>query len=292
MSPVPAWSGVRDKRVLVTGGTGGIGLAGASVLAALGAELVLVARSEARAGAAVDQIRRSAGEHARVEVLMADLESLASVRRLAAEVLERYPRLEVLVNNAGAMFTSRQFTADGFERTWALNHLAPFLLTTLLLERIIASAPARIVTTSSDAHLRAAGIPLDDLRSERGYGARGFQRYGETKLANVMFTRALARRLPVGVTANCFHPGLVATGFNRNNGWLMEVPMLLLRPFSRTPARGAETLVWLCDSPDASEESGGYFVDQRRRDPSRAARDEEAAERLWSLSAEQTAGAK
>ncbi|HMC37445.1 MAG TPA: SDR family oxidoreductase [Actinomycetota bacterium] len=273
---------IRGKRVLITGGTNGIGLAAAEELSKLGAELVIVARNQARAGEAVRRIERATGPDASVDVLDADLSSQASVRRLAANVLDRYPRLDVLVNNAGAMYSPRQITEDGVELTWAVNHLAPFLLTNLLLDRLVQSAPARIVTTSSDAH-HGSRIPFDDLDAERSY--RAFRRYGQTKLANILFTSELARRVEgSGVTANCFHPGLVATRFNHNNGPLMSMAMLFLRPFSRTATKGAETLVWLVSSPDAADEQGGYFVDERRVTPSSAARDPDAARRLWEIS--------
>ncbi len=274
------WQGASGKRVLITGGTDGIGLAGAEALAKLGANLAIVARDERKAKRAVERIADSGGSGTTVDVLMADLASQAAVRRLASEVLERYPRLDVLVNNAGAMYTKRQVSPDGIELTWALNHLAPFLLTTLLQERIEASAPARIVTTSSDAH-KGAQIPFDDLDAERSY--RGWTRYGQTKLANILFTSELARRLGAssGVTANCFHPGVVATGFNRNNGSLMRAGMTAVRPFSRTPEEGADTLVWLVDSPDVDDLTGLYFVDRKPVAPSAAALDEDTARRLW-----------
>src|SRR5690348_10959376 len=184
-----AWSGVRDKRVLITGATQGIGLAAAQALARRGAQLTITARSAERGQAAASSIGDG------VDVLIADLASQESVRRLAAEVLSRYPRLDVLINNAGAVNSTRRLTADGIELTWAVNHLAPFLLTELLLERLRASAPARVITTASDAHQGAAGIPFDDLAGERAYGPFGFGRYAQTKLANILFTRELARRL-------------------------------------------------------------------------------------------------
>ena len=185
------------------------------------------------------------------------------------------------------MFTSRQLTDDGIERTWALNHLAPFLLTTLLLDRLKASAPARIITTSSDAH-KGKLIPFDDLNAERSWKGRGFTRYGETKLANIMFTRELARRLEgTGVTAYSFHPGLVATGFNRNNGALMSAAMTIIAPFSRSPRKAAQTLVWLADSPDVSKQSGGYYEDRALAVSSRQAQDPTLARRLWEISEEQ-----
>jgi NAD(P)-dependent dehydrogenase (short-subunit alcohol dehydrogenase family) len=281
---VQQWTGVAGKRVVITGATNGIGLAGAEELAARGARLTLVARSEARAAAAAARITAAARDGGSVEWAICDLSLQASVHALADELLERHDRIDVLVNNAGAMYTKRQLSGDGIELTWALNHLAAFLLSELLLERLRASAPARIVTTSSDAH-RGRQLPLDDLGAERSYAARGFRRYGETKLANILFTSELARRIDDRrVTANCFHPGLVASGFNRNNGPLASVAMTLARPFSRSPARGARTLVWLLDSPEVSGESGGYFADERRATPSEEAQDVAAARALWELS--------
>jgi len=269
------------KRVLITGATNGIGLAAAQELARRGAHLAIVARSEAKGAATAAQLP---GE---TDVLHADLSEQASVRSLASEALERYPRIDVLVNNAGAIFERRELTEDGIERTWALNHLAPFLLTNLLLERLKQSAPARVITTASDAH-KGAKVPFDDLGAERRYSARGYGRYGETKLANILFTKELARRLEgSGVTANCFHPGLVATGFNRNNGLLMSAAMLFAKPFSRDAKKGAETLVWLADSDDLPG-SGGYFLDMELATPTREAQDMDAARRLWEISEEQT----
>jgi NAD(P)-dependent dehydrogenase (short-subunit alcohol dehydrogenase family) len=282
---VVPWGGVAGKRVLITGGTRGIGLAAAIELARRGAQLTLVARSEARAADAVHRIQAAA--RVPVDVLIADLASQASVRQLAKVAQARYPRIHVLINNAGAIYAGRQLSPDGIELTWAVNHLAPFLLTTLLLPRLIDSAPARIVTTSSDAH-QGAQIPFDDLNAERSWRGFGFARYGETKLANILFTVELARRLAgTGVSANCFHPGFVATGFNRNNGVLMRVGMAISRPFARSASKGAETLVWLLDSEEAGETSGGYFFDEHLATPSVAAQDREAARHLWQVSEEQ-----
>jgi NAD(P)-dependent dehydrogenase (short-subunit alcohol dehydrogenase family) len=280
------WHGVQDKQVLITGGTSGIGLAAAAALGALGAKLAIVARSEARARDAVAHIKAVAGSRTKVDVLLAELSSQASVRRLADQALSRYARLDVLVNNAGAMYGTRQVSEEGIELSWAVNHLAPFLLTTLLLERLKKSAPARIITTSSDAHQFRGHIRFDDLNAERFYW--GFGRYGETKLANILFTTELARRLQgTGVTANCFHPGIVATGFNQNNGWLQSAIMSVVRPFSRTPKKGAETLVWLVNSPDVADQNGIYFVDCQAAVPSFAAQDMDAARRLWKVSERQ-----
>lgn len=276
------WTGIKGKRVVITGATNGIGLAAAEELAKRGANLTIVARSAARAGAAARSIGGT------VDAVVGDLELQSEVRRVAGELLSRYPRIDVLVNNAGAVLASREMTPGGVERMWALNHLAPFLLTTLLLDRLRENAAARIITTSSDAHERAQ-IPFDDMAAERGFGPGGFGRYGQTKLANILFTVELAKRLEgSGVEAFVFHPGFVATGFNRNNGILMSAGMLVASVFARSPSKGAETLVWLADSPEPDGQSGGYFVDCRRVTPSEAARDEDTARRLWDVSVEQT----
>jgi NAD(P)-dependent dehydrogenase (short-subunit alcohol dehydrogenase family) len=277
---------VQGKHILITGATNGIGLAAAQALAALGANVAIVGRNETRTRVAAAAIG-AAAKAATVTTFVADLASQSAVRKLAVEVLARCPKLDVLVNNAGAMYGTRQLSQDGIELTWAVNHLAPFLLTTLLLERLKASAPARIVTTASRAH-QGARVPFDDINAERGY--RSFGRYGETKLANILFTTELAQRLAgTAVTANCFHPGLVATGFNRNNGLLMDLGMTILRPMSRSAPKGAETLVWLGSSPAVADVSGGYFFDKQPKTPSAAAQDRQTGRRLWEISEQQCA---
>ena len=279
---------LRGRQVLITGATNGIGLAAAEALAARGANVAMVGRAESRTKAAEALVKAGAAPGVVVSTHLADLSSQAAVRKLAAEVVARYGKLDVLVNNAGAMYTTRQVSVDGIELTWAVNHLAPFLFTKLLLDRLKASPPARIITTASGAHLGAT-VPFDDLNAERSY--RGFGRYKETKLANILFTSELARRLEgSNVTAHSFHPGFVASGFNRNNGLLMDMAMLLLRPMSRNVQKGAETLVWLVTSPDVVRSNGRYYVDMQARLPSPEAQDIATARRLWEISEAQCAG--
>jgi NAD(P)-dependent dehydrogenase (short-subunit alcohol dehydrogenase family) len=279
---------MREKLVLITGATNGIGLAAAKALATLGAHVAIVGRNAVRTKVAAAEIQAQARKAARVTSFVADLASQVAVRRLAEDVLTRHARIDVLINNAGAMYRSRHLTQDGIELTWALNHLAPFLLTTLLLDRLIASAPSRIITTASEAH-RGADIPFADLNGENGYN--GFLKYRQTKLANILFTHELAQRLAgTGVICSSFHPGLVASGFNQNNGALMSLAMLVLRPLSRSVEKGAETLVWLAHAAKSEDINGGYFVDLTRREPSQQAQDTQAARRLWQSSERQCAG--
>ena len=273
------------KRVLVTGANTGIGKWTAIGLAERGASVVIHSRNPEKGRAAQDDIRRRSGS-SDVELLLADFSSLAEVRRLAAEVLERYPRLDVLVNNAGLISGRRAESTDGYELTFAVNHLAPFLLTNLLLDRIVASAPARIVTVSSRAHLRSA-IDFDDLDLRRGYQA--MDAYGRSKLANVLFTRELARRLEgTGVTANCLHPGVVRSDFGSSGdlGGVMGAGWAVMQPFLLSPKQGADTSIHLASSPDVAGISGEYFDRRRVARTSTHARDMAAAARLWQVSAE------
>ena len=274
------------KTVLITGATGGIGFIAARALAGMGAEVVLVGRDPVKTQASVEQIQRETGS-ANISALTADLSSLREVRALAATFQERYPRLDVLLNNAGAVFTTRLTTVDGYERTFALNHLAPFLLTNLLLDRLKADAPARVVTVSSMAH-RGQKLDFGDVnQTVRSYSP--WRAYGESKLANIMFTYALARRLEgTGVTANTLHPGFVATGFAKNNGPRWQVAMALVRPFAISPERGAQTSIYLASSPDVAGISGKYFIAEKPASSSKVSYDVAAQEQLWSLSEQMT----
>jgi len=266
--------------VLLTGATRGIGHAAAVQLAQRGAGLALVGRDPERV-AETAQAAREAG--AQVSEHVADLERMAEVRRLAAEIRERYERIDVLANNAGAMFTQRRVTPDGFEQTLALNHLAPFLLTRLLLDRLDGG---RVVTTASDAH-QGGELDLDDLQWERR-SFRPMRTYGTTKLCNILFTRELARRAPQ-IRANCFHPGVVRTGFGKNDGLLYKAGLMVISPFLRSPARGARSLVWLALSDEAARLTGAYVIDEKVREPSPAAQDDRLAAELWERSEALTA---
>jgi len=274
------------KSVLVTGGTGGIGRATAIGLAALGARVGITGRDQARTEAAAAGIRAAPGSPA-VDAFAADLSAQAGVRRLAARVLDTYPRLDVLVNNVGGFWAHRHVTADGLERTFALNHLAPFLLTNLLLDRLTASAPARIVTVSSAAHAQGR-LDFDDLQSERNYS--GQQAYSQSKLANVMFTYELARRLAgTGVTATAAHPGVVATSFGtEDQAAHLGIMIRVARPFMKTPAQGALTPVYLASSPQAEGVTGQYFAHRKPKASTKASYDTAAAARLWQASADLT----
>ncbi len=270
------------KSVLVTGGTGGIGRATAIGLAALGARVGITGRDPARTEAAAAGIRAMPGSPA-VNAFAADLSVQAGVRRLAAQVLDTYPRLDVPVNNAGGFWAHRHVTANGLEHTFALNHLAPFLLTNLLLDRLIASAPARIVTVSSGAHAKGR-IDFDDLQGERDYS--GQRAYSQSKLANVMFTYELARRLDgTGVTATVLHPGVVRTSFGaEDQAASLAVMIGVARLFMKTPAQGAATPIYLASSPEVEGITGRYFVNRKPKTSSKASYDTTATARPWQAS--------
>lgn len=266
--------GMRGRVCLVTGATMGIGRATALGLARMGARVGIVGRSRERGEAVQEEIARDAGASA-AELFLADLASQTEVRRLATEVRSRFGRLDVLVSNAGVYTRRRTVTVDGIETQLAVNHLAPFLLTGLLLDLLRESAPARVVVVSSEAH-HGARVRWDDLQGERGYN--GLRAYANTKLMNILFVRELARRAAgTGVTANAVHPGVVATEL-LFGGW---APLRLLRPFIRTPEQGAGTSVWLASSAELEGVTGRYFRDRREITPSCAALNDEAARRLW-----------
>lgn len=268
---------------LVTGATNGIGKATAQALARMGATVVVVGRNASRTALLVEEIRATSGNK-NVDSLLADLSSQQEVRRLAAEFKSRYSQLHVLLNNAGAVFMQRQVSVDGIEMTFALNHLAYFLLTTLLLDTIKASAPARIINVSSGAHVTGR-IEFDNLQGERGYSPRVYE---NSKLANILFTMELASRLEgSGVTVNALHPGFTATGFSKNNGRVMATLVSLVTPLvARSPAKGAQTSIHLASSPSVEGITGKYFFDSQVTPAAPQATDMVIARRLWDVSTE------
>jgi NAD(P)-dependent dehydrogenase (short-subunit alcohol dehydrogenase family) len=274
---------MRGKVCVITGATSGIGLVAAERLAAMGARLVMVGRDKARGEAAVARIKQRA-PGAELRIHYADLSRLVEMNHLAAEIAAIESRIDVLLNNAGAMFAARSVTEDGLERTFAVNHMAYFVLANRLKERLVAAAPARIVNTASDAH-RGNTLDFDDLQSARRY--RALTAYGRSKLANILFTRELARRLAgTGVTVNCLHPGFVATRIADNNGGIFRLGVGIAKSlFALSPEKGAETMVHLASSPEVAGVTGGYFAKSRPATPTAAAQDDAAARRLWEESA-------
>jgi len=265
---------------VVTGATSGIGKAAAAALARQGAEVIVVGRDPGRAEATAAAIQADGAPPPKVEI--ADLARLDQVRALAGRLNQTLDRIDVLINNDGLVLNERQVTPDGYEHVFAVNHLAPFLLTNLLRPKLTASAPARVITVSSDAHT-AARLDLDDPNLEHGWSS--WRSYSNSKLANILFTRELARRLDgTGVTANCLHPGVVRTGFGRDARPLMRVGITIARPFMLSPERGADTIVYLASSPDVAAKTGGYYVKREPREPSAAARDDGLARGLWETS--------
>jgi NAD(P)-dependent dehydrogenase (short-subunit alcohol dehydrogenase family) len=277
---------MQGKTVLITGGTNGIGKSTALGLAKLGATIVIVGRDPQKSAHVVEEIRTASGNPL-VNSLQADLSSQQEIRRLASEVKTKYPRLDVLINNAGAIFAQRQLTVDGIEKTFALNHLAYFLLTNLLLDRIHSSAPARIINVSSLAH-RLGSIRFDNLQGEKSYTRMGA--YSSSKLANILFTVELARRLEgTGVTANALHPGYIDSGFGKNNpdrglgAFLMGAASSI---FAHSPEVGAQTSIFLASSPDMEGVSGHYFSNSRISRTAGPATDVALAKSLWDISAQ------
>ena len=274
---------MNGKTVVITGATSGIGQVTAEALAGMGARIVVIARDRARGEATMARLRGK-GPAADHKIHYADLSRLSEMKQVGQEIAAAEPRIDVLMNNAGAMFRRRELTEDGLERTLATNHLSYFVLTHVLCGRLMASEPARIINTSSHAH-RSGRLDFNDLQMRNGY--RGFRAYGRSKLCNILFTRELARRLTgSGVTANSLHPGFVNTRFGEagNDGFGSQV-LRLLKRFALTPEKGAETLIYLASSPEPAQISGAYFYRCRETGTSPQARDDEVARRLWQESA-------
>lgn len=271
------------KVCLVSGATSGIGEMAALSLATMGATVVILSRNRERCVSSAQRMRAVSSNPA-VDYLVADLSSQAEIRRVVSEFTKRYDRLDVLINNAGGFFMKRHLSPDGIELTFALNHLNYFLLTNLLLPILQASAPARIVNVSSGAH-RGAEINFDDLESKRSYN--GWKAYAQSKLANLLFTYELARRLDSAqVTVNAMHPGFVGTRLAKNNGWLCNVGLSIVhRLFARKPEEGARTIVYLAASPEVAGITGKYFFDGQEEPSAAASYDEQSARRLWEISA-------
>ncbi len=273
---------VNGQRIVITGGTSGIGYEAARALSVAGAEVVLVSRSASRTAAAAETISAASG-HA-VETCVADFASLDHVRAAGQELRERFSRIDVLVNNAGAIYPDRRTTADGFEMTWQVDHLAPFLLTNLLRPALEASGHSQVITVSSDAHLAAwRGLRFDDLNGERSWSP--FGAYAAAKLANIMFSAELARRWRPSIRSNALHPGVVQTSFGRGAEWHANRRWAVTDLWALSAAQGADTLVYLASSPDVADMSGAYLYKRRPKKPSRVARDVSSQERLWEISA-------
>lgn len=275
---------MHGKTVLITGANQGIGKASAEALGKMGAKLILVCRNAEKAKAAIADIEKAGAKD--VELVLGNVGSQADIRRVAAEIVAKHDRLDVLLNNAGVLVTERRETVDGIEETFAVNHLGYFLLTTLLLDLLKKSGPSRVVSVSSEAH-RGAKVNWDDIQLKKGWSS--FKAYGQSKLCNILFTRELAKRLEgSGVTANCLHPGVIASGFGHTDGGLMSVLVSIASPFFTTPEKGARTQVWLASAPEVAGVTGKYFDKCKERQPNKAALEPDAPARLWAISEELT----
>jgi NAD(P)-dependent dehydrogenase (short-subunit alcohol dehydrogenase family) len=274
---------MQGKTVVVTGATSGIGEVAAVELARQGARIVFVARNPLRRDRTLTRLS-VANDKAKHTAYLADLSRLSEMKRVAGEIAAAESRIDVLINNAGAVFSKREATVDGLEMTFATNHMAYFVVTNLLLAKLKATPGARIVSTTSDAH-KSGRLDFDDLQSEKTFA--GFRAYGTSKLCNILFTRELARRLSgTGVTANCLHPGFVATGFGDNNDGLMGFAFGILKKVGAiTPEDGAKTILYLASSPDVAGQSGGYYTKRAPATPTAAAQNDADAKRLWEVSA-------
>jgi NAD(P)-dependent dehydrogenase (short-subunit alcohol dehydrogenase family) len=277
---------MQGKTIVATGATSGIGEVAVLALAELGARIVFIARDEARAKATMQKLEAKApGLDHRLH--LADLSSVAETRKVGEAIAASEQRIDVLINNAGALFSHRRVTPEGLELTFALNHMAYFVLTEALRDKLVASAPARIVSTSSAAH-RGMKLDFSDLQSAKSYN--GLRVYGRSKLANILFTRELARGLAgTEVTVNCLHPGAVATRFGESSGGFAGLLIGFLRRFFISPEAGADTIVYLASSSEVEKKTGEYFVKRKVTEPSAAARDDVAAKRLW-VESEKLAG--
>jgi len=273
---------MQGKTVVITGATSGIGEIAALALAGMGARIVMVARDKARAGATLTKLKgvNPSAEH---RAHYGDLSAMSDMRRIGHEIAEREPAIDVLINNAGAVFTERKLSADGLEMTFATNHMSYFVLSALLADRLKATPGARVVSTASEAY-KAGKLDFDNLQSEKSYST--FRAYGTSKLENILFTRELSRRLaPSGVTANCLHPGGVATRFGSNNsGVLASIFGVLIKIVGISPEKGARTIIYLASSPDVTGKSGGYYYKKALVTPGPAAQNDENAKRLWDVS--------
>jgi retinol dehydrogenase 12 len=273
---------MNGRTIVITGATSGIGKIAAETLAKIGARIVLVARDKSRGNATLARLNNIAPGVAH-SAYFADLVHLSEMKRVAREIAHREPPVDILINNAGALFAKLQITDDGLERTFALNHMAYFVLTEGLRERLLAARGARIINTASEAH-RSATLDFDDLQSTKRYG--GMKAYNRSKLCNILFTRELARRLQgTGVTANCLHPGFVATRFGDQSGGLISRFIWLAKFFASSPIKGAETIVYLATSPEVAEMTGQYFYKCHLTTPSRSGQDDRSALALWQRSA-------
>lgn len=278
---------MRGKVVVVTGGTSGIGQVAAEQLAGQGARIVLIARNKARAEATLERLRK-AGAAVEHTAHLADLSSIAATKRVAAEIAAAEPRIDVLINNAGALFNRRQLSPDGLEMTFAVNHMAYFVLTEGLRGRLAATPMARVVSTASGAH-QGAVLDMDDLQSAKAYS--GFSVYGRSKLCNILWTREVARRFEgAGVTANCLHPGFVATRFGDGSGGALQAIMPLAKLLAISPKKGAETIVYLASAPEVTGVTGKYFYKCKPVEPSDEARDDAVAAWLWAQSVKLAGG--
>lgn len=274
---------LNGKHVVVTGATAGIGRSSALTLGEMGADLTLLSRNQSKAEALASEIVAAGGKPP--TLITMDMAALGSVRDAANQCLALNKPIDVLLNNAGVVNTSRVETVDSFEETLAVNHFAPFLLTGMLLPALKSASSARIVNVASDAHSFVKNMGFDDFHAQNSY--KTFREYGRSKLANILFTRSLSARLPTSITVNCLHPGAVATSLgSQNDGFLSKLLPALLKPFFRSPDRGAETSIYLCQSDDVAAVSGAYFANCKKAKPKPWAEDDEAAARLWTLTEE------